>query len=64
MTVHHIHETYLGDGVYASWTGYSVKLRTERENGDDVIYLDEDVWVALQTFVNSLKKKDPPNGTV
>jgi hypothetical protein len=33
-------ETYLGDGVYASYDGWMVKLRAPRENGDH--------WVALE----------------
>lgn len=34
------HETYIGDGVYASFDGFMVKLRAPRENGDH--------WIALE----------------
>jgi hypothetical protein len=27
------HETYLGDGLFASWDGWQVKLRAPREGG-------------------------------
>lgn len=33
-------ETYIGDGVYARWDGFSVLLKTERENGLHYIYLE------------------------
>lgn len=33
-------ETYLGDGIYASFDGYQIKLRAPRENGDHEIYMD------------------------
>jgi hypothetical protein len=32
------HETYLGDGLFASWDGWQIRLRAPRENGDDVVY--------------------------
>lgn len=65
MTIHHLRETYLGDGLYVSHDNHQIKLRTEREDGDHVVYLDEDVWVALQTYINGLAAaKDPTNGTL
>ena len=36
-------ETYLGDGLYASFDGFSFVLRAPREGGNH--------WVALEPFV-------------
>lgn len=33
-------EVYIGDGVYARWDGFSVLLKTERDNGTHYIYLE------------------------
>ena len=33
-------EVYIGDGVYARWDGFSVLLKTERDNGTHHIYLE------------------------
>jgi hypothetical protein len=33
-------ETYLGDGLYASFDGYAITLRAPRQDGDH--------WVALE----------------
>lgn len=35
-------EVYIGDGVYARWDGFAVKLTTERNNGTHFIYLEPD----------------------
>ena len=34
-------ETYIGDGVYASFDGFQVCLRTPRSSDDDGTYNDE-----------------------
>lgn len=46
--------TYLGDGVYASFDGYQIRLSTRRDDGTDVIYLDQDTYVALTKFFEEL----------
>lgn len=33
-------EVYVGDGVYARWDGFAVKLTTERDSGTHFIYLE------------------------
>ena len=33
-------ETYLGDGLYASWDGFSIWLRAPRSNGDHYVALE------------------------
>ena len=41
-------ETYLGDGLYASYDGYQIKLRAS--HGPEV-FLDDDVLRAFMEFV-------------
>lgn len=43
-------EEYLYDGVYASFDGFQIKLRTEREGGDHIIYLEPRLWDELKSF--------------
>ena len=45
-----IAETYLGDGLYASFDGYAITLRAPRENGDHVVVLEPDVYKAMIDF--------------
>lgn len=33
-------ETYLGDGLYASFDGYHIMLRAPRDNGDHYVALE------------------------
>lgn len=42
-----VHERYLGDGLYASWDGFQVKLRAPRGGEDHVVYLDPGVQISL-----------------
>ena len=49
-------ETYLGDGLYASFDGYQIKLRAPREDGDHEVYMEPEVYTALQAFVTKLKE--------
>ncbi len=42
--------TYIGDGVYASFDGYQIKLSTERDGRDEVIYLDPETYASLVRF--------------
>ncbi len=43
-------KTYLGDGVYADFDGFMVKLTTE----NDTIFLEPQVWDALQAYVKNV----------
>lgn len=53
-------ETYLGDGLYASFDGFQIKLRASRpgpperdENGYvNVVYLEPAVWQCLEALVS------------
>ena len=60
---------YLGDGVYATWTGHSVVLTTTTHvemAADNVIHLDPDMVAAAKRFVDAHldaaanAKKEPP----
>lgn len=46
-------EVYLGDGLYASFDGYSITLRAPRENGDHWVALEPRVLEALDEFRRS-----------
>ena len=43
-------ETYLGDGLYASFDGYQISLRSPRDGGDHWVALKPDVFDALLEF--------------
>lgn len=47
-------ESYIGDGVYTSFDGEYIVLRTPRENSDHVIYLDAGVYRALVEYAESI----------
>lgn len=53
-------ETYLGDGLYASFDGFRIKLRAPRLEGDYEVYLEPQVLQAFQRFVYSLHKEPAP----
>lgn len=55
-------ETYLGDGLYASFDGFQIILRAPRAEGDHWVALEANVYSALTEFVASLKAvpKEPP----
>lgn len=44
-------ETYLGDGLYASFDGYQFVLRAPREGGDHFVALEPTVLAGFQRFV-------------
>lgn len=48
-------ETYLGDGLYASFDGYQICLRAPREAGDHVVFLEMPVLDAFERYVERLK---------
>jgi len=45
-------ETYLGDGLYASFDGWHIRLRAPREGGDHWIGLEPEVWRELHDWVD------------
>ena len=44
-------ETYLGDGLYASFDGYSVRLRAPRGDADHWVALEPATWRALRGWL-------------
>jgi hypothetical protein len=50
-------ETYLGDGLYASFDGWMLTLKTSREDGEHWVGLEPEVLEALLQFVERLRKK-------
>jgi hypothetical protein len=46
-------EAYLGDGLYASWDGWQVKLRAPREGGDHEVFIED--GLTLQEFLKFLE---------
>jgi hypothetical protein len=51
-------ETYLGEGVFASWDGTKVILRMAVIGGDHFVYLDPTVYAGLVRFAQTVL---PPN---
>lgn len=50
-------ETYLGDGLYASFDGYQICLRAPRPVGDHVVFLDPSVVKALLDYLTQLTRE-------
>jgi hypothetical protein len=50
-------EVYLGDGLYASFDGYQIRLRAPREGGDHEVFLEDGLTLqAFLEFVDALPK--------
>lgn len=48
-------ETYLGDGLYASFDGDQIRLRAPRDGGDHLVFLEMSVLDAFERYVERLK---------
>lgn len=48
-------ETYLGDGLYASFDGWQIKLRAPREDGDECVYMEDGVIDALLKYIEHVR---------
>lgn len=48
-------ETYLGDGLYASFDGYRVWLRAPREGGNHYVALEPEILDAFERFCISVR---------
>ena len=53
-------DTYLGDGLYASWDGYQIRLYTQRLWSDQTartheVFLDGSVLAKFEQFVAELR---------
>lgn len=52
-------ETYLGDGLYASFDGFMITLRAPRSGGDHLIGLEPEVFNELQRYAREKWAKRP-----
>lgn len=48
-------EEYLGDGLYASFDGWELRLRAPRAGGDHVVYLEPSVLEALENYLQRVR---------
>jgi hypothetical protein len=51
-------ETYLGDGLYASFDGFMITLRAPREHEDHWVALEPKVFAALLEFVRGINRME------
>lgn len=49
-----MNETYLGDGLYASFDGYQIRLRAPWRGGDQIVYLNPEVLALFRIYCDSL----------
>lgn len=49
-----VKEVYLGDGLYASFDGVSIRLRAPRGDGDHEVFLEPDVFNELLRYANTI----------
>lgn len=62
-----VNESYLGDGLYASFDGFTIWLRAPREGGDHYVGLEPAVFVELLRYaeeIGMLKRHRNPRGTL
>jgi hypothetical protein len=52
-------ETYLGDGLCASFDGYQVRLRAPRDGVDHEVFLESSTLKAFLQFLDALPIKRP-----
>jgi len=52
-------KTYLGDGLYASFDGYQVRLRAPRDGVDHEVFLESSTLKAFLPFLDALPIKRP-----
>jgi hypothetical protein len=45
-------EIFLGDGLWASFDGWQIKLRAPRENGDHEVYFDVGMFDLLKKYAS------------
>lgn len=48
-------ETYLGDGLYASFDGFQIRLRAPRSHDDHEVFMDVHVLDAFEKYVAGLR---------
>lgn len=50
-------DTYLGDGLYASFDGYQIRLYTARAEGLHEVFLDDTTLAEFERFVAKLREQ-------
>ena len=50
-------DTYLGDGLYASFDGWQIRLYTERGNGVHEVFLDDATLARFESFVAEIRER-------
>jgi hypothetical protein len=45
-------EEFIGDGLYVSFDGWQIWLRTPRPEGDHRIAMEPDVWRSLRAWID------------
>ena len=53
-------ETYLGDGLYASFDGWHLHLRAPRKDGDHFVGLEPKVFQKFIKYANRIAEDFPP----
>jgi hypothetical protein len=51
---------YIGDGVYAEFSGWDFKLTTQRENVENTIYLEPPMIALLYNWMQELRNQPNP----
>lgn len=51
-------ETYIGDGLFVSYDGFTIWLRAPREGGDHIVALEPLVYAELVRFVADQRKAE------
>jgi hypothetical protein len=54
-----MNETYLGDGLYASFDGWQIRLRAPREDGDHIVYLEPGTLGAFERYIADMRRPAP-----
>lgn len=54
-------ETYIGDGAYAGFDGWSIILWCDRENGENWVALEPQVFASLLRFAATCGPNFPIN---
>jgi len=56
MTLTDPPETHIGDDIYVSVDGDILRIEALHEDGSDIIYLNENNYIALVEFVQAQQK--------
>jgi hypothetical protein len=54
MTDDRTKEIHLGDGLYASFDGFAIRLRAPRDDGDHFVVLEPSMFETLKKFAEQV----------